>query len=145
MHIAKEFVGQDLLFLISPRGKFYLQILTYIYLSNGRGEVSKDTFDRYLIVPSRVCISGSSARALTDFLVFGINKLLACMAVLAGSSPQKAGFLVHNWSVSLAEARADRDRARVYFPQTLSMVASGTLIICPQIFSPSTLYHLALP
>jgi len=37
--------------------------------------------------------------------------------VLAGSSPQKAGFLVNNWSVILAEARADNDRSRVYLSQ----------------------------
>jgi hypothetical protein len=36
---------------------------------------------------------------------------------VAGSSPQKAGFLVNNWSVILAEARADNDRSRVYLSQ----------------------------
>jgi hypothetical protein len=34
--------------------------------------------------------------------------------VLAGSTPQKAEFLVHNWSATPAEARADNDRSRVY-------------------------------
>ena len=54
-------------------------------------------------------------------LVFGINKPLSCRVVLVGSSPQKAGFLVHNWSVTLAEARADNDRSRVYLPQPPSI------------------------
>jgi hypothetical protein len=39
--------------------------------------------------------------------------------VLAGTSPQKAGFLVHNWSITPAEARADNDRSGVYLYHTL--------------------------
>jgi hypothetical protein len=50
------------------------------------------------------------------YLVVGINKPLPCRVVLVGSPPQKGGYLVRNWSVALAEARADRDRARVYLP-----------------------------
>ena len=41
--------------------------------------------------------------------------------VLVGSSPQKWGSRGHNWPVALAEARADRDSSRVYFPQTPSI------------------------
>ena len=39
--------------------------------------------------------------------------------IRAGSSPQKAGVLVHNWPLTLAEARADtcNDRSRVYLSQ----------------------------
>jgi hypothetical protein len=54
-------------------------------------------------------------------LAVGINKPLSCRVVLASSSPQKAGFLVHNWSVTLAEALADNDRSRVYLPQPPSI------------------------
>jgi hypothetical protein len=54
---------------------------------------------------------------LRFYLVVGINKPLSSRVVLAGSSPQKAGFLVNNWSVILAEARADNDRSRVYLSQ----------------------------
>ena len=43
-----------------------------------------------------------------------INKPLSCRVVLAVSSPQKAGFLVHKWPRTLAEARADIDSSRVY-------------------------------
>lgn len=39
--------------------------------------------------------------------------------VLAGTSPQKPGFLVHNWSITPAEARADNDRSGVYLFHTL--------------------------
>jgi hypothetical protein len=44
---------------------------------------------------------------------------------VAGSSPQKAGFLVNNWSVILAEARADNDRSRVYLSQPRVLVQYG--------------------
>jgi hypothetical protein len=50
------------------------------------------------------------------YLVTWINKPLSSRVVLVGSSPQKVGFLVYNWSVALAEARADSDRSRVYLP-----------------------------
>jgi hypothetical protein len=47
-------------------------------------------------------------------LVFGINKPLSGRVVLACSSPQKAEFLMYNWSFTPVEARADNDRSRVY-------------------------------
>jgi hypothetical protein len=58
----------------------------------------------------------SATTILKGYLVVGINKPLPCRVVLVGSPPQKGGYLVRNWSVALAEARADRDRARVYLP-----------------------------
>jgi hypothetical protein len=54
-----------------------------------------------------------------------INKPLSGRVVLAGSSPQKAGFLVYNWSVTLAEARADNDRSRVCLSQPLVAEVTG--------------------
>ena len=39
--------------------------------------------------------------------------------VRVGSSPQKAGFLVHNWPITPAEARADNDRSGVSLYHTL--------------------------
>jgi hypothetical protein len=60
-------------------------------------------------------------------LVVGINKPLPCRVVLVGSPPQKGGYLVRNWSVALAEARADRDRARVYLPQPPSILETLVL------------------
>ncbi len=39
-----------------------------------------------------------------------IFKPLIGRVVLADSSPQKAEYMVHNWSLIVAEARADNDR-----------------------------------
>jgi hypothetical protein len=47
--------------------------------------------------------------------------------VLAGSPLQKAGFLVYNWLVTLAEARADDDHSRVYLSQLLVGLGSSNL------------------
>jgi hypothetical protein len=59
---------------------------------------------------------GEAFPARRFYLVVGINKPLSCRVVLVGSSPQNAGSLVYNWSVALAEARADSDSSRVYLP-----------------------------
>jgi hypothetical protein len=57
---------------------------------------------------------------LRSILAVGINKLLNCRVVRAGSSLQKAGFLAHNWSLTSAEARADIDSSGVclFIPNT---------------------------
>lgn len=59
----------------------------------------------------------------------GINKPLSCRVVLAGSSPQEAGFLVHHWSVTLAEASADNDRSRLYLRQPPSTSTTSEALL----------------
>jgi len=50
---------------------------------------------------------------LRSILAVGVNKLLNCRVVRAGSSLQNPGFLVHNWSLTSAEARAEIDSSGV--------------------------------
>jgi hypothetical protein len=53
---------------------------------------------------------------------------LSCQVVRVGSSPQKAGFLVLNWSLTLAKARADADSSGIYLFQILRyqvLIAQG--------------------
>ena len=68
----------------------------------------------------------------TEYLVFWINNPLSGRVVLAGSSPQNARFLVHNWPLTLAEARADNNRSRVYSPQIPSIKRGAQLWSIPE-------------
>ena len=68
----------------------------------------------------------AEGEVVETYLVTWINKPLSSRVVLVGSSPQKVGFLVYNWSVALAEARDDSDSSRVYLP--LPRVFSATIL-----------------
>jgi hypothetical protein len=97
------------------------------------------------ILPDRSS-SAMSSMSTCDVGIFGSNRdpsPVSCQVVRAGSSPQKAGLLVLNWSLTLAEARA-ADSSGIYLFQIPSTDSSRVYLSQPPSTSPHR-QHLPIP